>query len=296
MKKTWSSRSLGSRPQHGIFYALIRLTGTAGGYFLLIFVVSWYTLRPAVRGRSEAYIRRRFPESGLLARFLHTWKLQWAFGQCLVDRAAAGILGGFSFEREGHETLDALAGEGNGVILLAAHTGCWQMAPYALAGQAGRPVTVLVHRDAGDHDKHAHEHAGKAPPFQVINTGDGPGASIALMRVLRQGGLLCMMGDRVSGDREPAVTVLFYGSAVRMPVAAYRLASASGSPVVCAFAARTGPRRGRLRIMDVIRVPPDLGREASCYAPYAQRFASALERFSRENPGQFFNFYDLWEQ
>ncbi len=58
MSTRWSSRSLGSRLQHRIFYTVIRLAGALGGYFLLFFVVSWYTLRPAVRNRSRAYLSR----------------------------------------------------------------------------------------------------------------------------------------------------------------------------------------------------------------------------------------------
>jgi predicted LPLAT superfamily acyltransferase len=39
-----------------------------------------------------------------------------------------------------------------------------------------------------------------------------------------------------------------------------------------------------------------LGKSPENCAPYAQIFAAALERFCRENPYQFFNFYDVWEQ
>jgi predicted LPLAT superfamily acyltransferase len=294
MTVRWSSRSLGSRLQHGIFYSLIRLTGATGGYCLLLFVVSWYVLRPSVRNRSKAYLRRRFPGLGFFGFFFHAWQLHWTFGRCLVDRAAAGILGGFSFEQNFPEKLEAVAGGEKGAVLLAAHTGCWQMSPYALSAYAGVPVALLAHKEHGDIDRQAHEHAGAAPPFQIIEASAGIGVPIALMNFLRQGGFLCMMGDRVGNGAELSVPVMFLGSMILVPVTAYRLASASGSPVVCAFALRTGPRRGRLCIADILRIPAGLGNNVQAYAPYAQRFASALEGFVRENPYQFFNFYDLW--
>jgi predicted LPLAT superfamily acyltransferase len=292
----WSSRSLGSRLQHGIFYALIRCGGVFAGYGLLFFVVSWYTLRPSVRGRSAAYIRRRFPGAGPWRRFVHAWKLQWRFGQCLVDRAAAGILGDFVFERSFPETLAAVVAEGKGAILLSAHTGCWQMAPYALARHAARSVTVLAHKERGDYDKQAHEHAGGEAPFQVVVAGEGMATPVALLRVLRQGGLLCLMGDRLEGERQALCRVRFLGDALALPAMPFRLASATGAPLVCVFALRTGPRRGRLHVAAIIRVPEGLGRDGAQYAPYAQRFATALEDFVREHPCQFFNFYDLWGQ
>lgn len=291
----WSSRSLGSALQHRIFYALIRLAGVRAAYALLVFVVSWYTLRPAVRQRSAAYIARRFPKTGRAAGILHTWNLQWRFGQCLVDRAAAGILGGFSFEPLARVVRDQLPDRGMGLIMLTAHTGCWQMAPYALAEHDSASVAVLGHKGPGDIDKDVHEHGNTPLPFARISGDGGLGVSVALLALLRRGGIICMMGDRVMDAAEPAVAVSFYGSPVMVPAIAYRLASASGAPLVCAFALRTGSCRGRLCVADVIHVPPGIGRTPGSAAVYAQRYADALERFTRENPYQFFNFYNLWE-
>jgi predicted LPLAT superfamily acyltransferase len=296
----WSSRSLGSRAQHAVFYALIRAAGTTGAYALLFFVVTWYTLMPSVRRRCRAYLRRRFPGAGRTAAWMHAWKLQWSFGQCLVDRAAAGLRGGFTFEEihgeeiRGEDLRKPLA-EGKGVILLSAHTGCWQAAPHILAEISGLPVAVLLHSEPGDVDRQIHDHAGQAPPYRIFRAGGGPETVLALLRHLRQGGLLCLMGDRVEGSADQAVAVSFFGAPARMPCLAYRLASASGAPVLCVFALRTGPLRGRLYCADCIRPSAGLGRRTHEYRPYAQRFASALESFVLDNPYQFFNFYDLWE-
>ena len=295
MSPRWSSRSLGNRLQHAIFYRLIHVAGWPGAYALLFFVVLWYTLRPAVRSRSDAYIRRRFPEAGRFRRFVAAWRLQWNFGKVLVDRATAGIAGNFAFDTEAEEPLAALTREGKGVILLSAHTGCWQMGPQMLAGQTDLPVSVLVHKDAHDVDKQAHEHAGKAPPYDVIGAEDGPAALVALMNLLRRGQLLCMMGDRLTGGSEPSVTVNFLGSPVRLPYLAYRLASAAGVPIAVCFSLRTRPCAGSLILADVIRVPEGLGSKPEVYRLYAERYAAALEAFVREHPYQFFNFFNLWE-
>ncbi|MDR1686518.1 MAG: lipid A biosynthesis acyltransferase [Desulfovibrio sp.] len=295
MNAPWSSRSLGSRAQHAVFYALIRAAGTTVAYVLLFFVVTWYTLRPSVRRRSRAYLERRFPGAGRAAAWRHAWKLQWSFGQCLVDRAAAGLRGGFIFEEIRGEDPRPLLAEGNGVILLSAHTGCLQAATHALAEISGLPVIVLQHSEPDDVDKQIHEHTGQEPPYRILRTGGGPETVLALLRHLRQGGVLCLMGDRVEGSAEQAVRVSFLGAPVRMPCLAYRLASASGAPVLCVFARRTGPLRGSLHCAECIRPPAGLGRQAQAYRAYAQRFASALERFVLDNPYRFFNFYDLWE-
>ena len=81
----WNSRSIGSRLQHGIFYAIIRFLGRTPAYGLLFFVVLWYSLRPLTRSRSRPYLRRRFPEAGPFMRFVHRLRLNWNFGLTLVD-------------------------------------------------------------------------------------------------------------------------------------------------------------------------------------------------------------------
>jgi len=59
----------------------------------------------------------------------------------------------------------------------------------------------------------------------------------------------------------------------------------------------TVPRIGQsysLQLSKIIDVPPNLGRDAQDYTPYAQQFAYAIEEFTREYPWQFHNFFDLW--
>lgn len=298
----WSSRSLGSRFQYAVFYALIRFAGRRCAYTLLFFVVTWYTFRPSVRARSKAYRERRFPGSGFWAMLLHAWRLQWNFGLTLVDRATAGILGDFAFDHAAKERLRALEEEGEngeerrGLILLSAHIGCWQLSPYVLTGHTEKAVSVLVYREEGDIDRHVFEHTQTLPPFAMIRPDDGPLATVSLMANLRKGGMLCMMGDRLLGDDDPAVEASFFGRAIRLPYLPYRLASATGATVAICFALRTGPGRGTLFVSEVLRVAEGRGNNPEAYREHAWAFAAAMERFARKYPYQFFNFYNLWEQ
>lgn len=295
MNARWSSRSVATRFQHEFFYMLIRFCGVRSAYFFLFFVVSWYTLRPSVRSRSKSYLTRRFPDAGVWARFLHTWRLQWNFGLCLVDRAAAGIAGGFRFDEKVRRKLENLMRERKGVILLSAHTGCWHMSPYMLAGHGTAPISILVYREEADLDKLTHEHTSSAPPFRMIDAKKGVTASIALMNLLRRGELLCIMGDRTADGSDSVTGVTFLGGKISLSCTPYRLASASGAPIVVVFALRTGPLSGTLCLADVIRVPQDIGKATHMYEPHAQRLASGLEEYVRNHPYQFFNFYNLWE-
>ncbi len=294
--KSWSSRSIGSRLQHRIFYGLIRLEGRQAAYVLLFFVVLWYTLRPAIRARSAAYISRRFPEASARERFLHCFRLQMELGKSLVDRATAGILQDFTITAspEDEASLIRLHAEGRGVILLSAHVGCWQMAPAGLT-VVKAPVHLLLLREEGDVDRHYFDYPGQKPPVSLIDPLGYLGGTLEMTAALTKGDLVCTMGDRVLGHDRNTVAVPFMGGTIRVPISPYRLASATGAPIVIAFSLRTGPGQARHEIAAIIRVPPRLGTAGAAYLPYARKFAEALEEMTRRAPYQFFNFYDLWK-
>jgi predicted LPLAT superfamily acyltransferase len=290
--KAWSSRSFGSRFQHGIFYAVIGCFGRGAAHALLRLVVLWYVVcRPSVRRRADPYLRRRFPGRGRWGRFRDSYRLCLAFGQVLVDRAALGILGpGPGPGPEDRARLQELLAEGRGLILVTAHVGGWQLAMANLAGLEV-PVSLLMHRDPGDVDKQFFEHRQGAAPFTLLDPADFLGSTLEMLQVLRQGGVLCLMGDR--GQGAGTVPVPFLGAPVPLPYSPYKLASATGAPVAVIFPCQSQGQTP-LRLARVIRVPERLGRDPEAYRPYAQQFSQALEAFVAEHPYQFFNFYDMW--
>src|SRR5271157_2350326 len=90
----WSSKSIGSRFQHGVFYLLIRLKARWVISALLRAVVCYYILfRPSVRNRGSHYLSRRFPGLSLVGRLKATYWLDLSLGDVLIDRAALGIIG-----------------------------------------------------------------------------------------------------------------------------------------------------------------------------------------------------------
>jgi len=293
VKKNWNSRSLGSRFQHKIFYAVIRTFGRRAAYALLRLVVLWFVLfSPAVRRKAGHYLGRRFPGHGAWARLQDTYRLCLGFGRVLVDRAVLGILGPGE-PVAGHEDrarLKALLAEGRGLILVTAHVGGWQHAMATLE-TLGAPVSLLIHRDGGDVDKHFFEHGEGGPPFTLLDPADYLGSTLRMLQVLWAGEVLCIMGDRGMGSGTVAVD--FLGGPVLVPFSPYKLASATGAPIAVIFAFEQEGRM-TLQLAQTIRVPDGLGRKPAAYRPYAEQFSRALERFVADHPYQFFNFFDLW--
>lgn len=292
----WSSRSVGSNWQHQAFYLAIKMGGRWLAYLMLYFVVGYYVLFSRLaRERSSHYLQRRFPDASGVMNLWHCYRLILTFGKVLVDRAAVGIMGPKSFEicLDGREELLKLRDENRGMILMAAHVGCWQVAMSGL-GFLQRPVHMLMRREDGDIDRHYYEHAGIECPYQVIDPTGYLGGTLEMLGALKQGHIISVMGDRLLGSDRSTVVVDLLGEPVYLPFSAYKIASATGAPVVVFFTSKDGPASYRLKLAKVIRVPELKGRSAETFRPFAAEFSAALETYCQEHPYQFFNFFDLW--
>lgn len=292
----WSSRSVGTAWQHQFFYLLIRLGGRRAAYLVLYFIIFYYMLlRPDQRKKSEYYLRRRFPDSGSVSRFWQSYRLSLELGKVLIDRAAVGILGPevLSVTLQGRQELLDLVGEGQGLILMMSHVGCWQVAMAALRF-LNTPVNLLMQREEGDVDRHFFEHSGTGSPFRIIDPRGYLGGTLEMMGVLKKGEVLSVMGDRMLGSQRSSVPVRFLGDEMPVHFSSYKIASATGAPIAVLLSRKTGPSSYELEVAGVIRVPTDLGRSKEAYRPYAQSFARLLEEYTEKNPFQFFNFYDMW--
>jgi predicted LPLAT superfamily acyltransferase len=292
----WANRSLGTRLGHNIFYGLIRLGGRRTAYFALYFVVFYYMLfRPAIRRRTDYYLRRRFQNRKLPARFVDCYRMSLELGKILIDRATVGILGSEKMKATlyGRKKLLKLLDQRCGFILLMSHVGSWQVALSAL-DFINVPVHLLLEREQGNIERHYFEHTGNASPYRIIDPGSYLGGTLEMLEVLKKGEVLCVMGDRVSGSQKSTVKVEFLGAEAPFPYSAFKLASAAGVPIVVLFSYKNGPDSYALKISEIIRVPKNLGRSGKYFLPYVSQYIEALESFVQIHPYQFFNFYNMW--
>ena len=297
MKRSWSAKSVAGRMRHGIFHLLIRLGGVRAGYALLAPVVLWYTCLPRMRRRSMFYLARRFPAAGRFALFVHCFRLYFCFGKVLVDGAhAAHRPTLMEVAPEDIRTLTDLATEGKGVVVLTTHAGCWQQALGILSRHLPGRVAAVMHKDPEDYSRAAQAEEKQGIPLTVIDPAEGPGAALRMTHELTEGGIVGIMGDRLFHQAEAATSVSFLGQEARFPYAAFHLASTVGVPLAVVFARRTGPCHGALSLVRVLHLPPGLGKRPEAYREYVADYVALLEAYVAENPYQFFNFYNLWEQ
>ncbi len=292
----WSSRSLGSRLKHQIFYRVISCFGPRAAYPLLYAVVFYYSLRPGVFKRSRPYLSRRFPEAGPLEAWLHSYRLNLTFGLILLERAIMGLTGKMNFEDpdQGAATLKALLAEGRGLLILSAHVGAWQSGLGWLPN-LGVPVSIVQRRDEMDVDRHYFEHApGRAAPKIIDPSQPGP-ALAAMSGALLAGEAVCVMADRARPEDGLTITAPFLGGDVVLPGAPFYLSARLNSPMALVYTRRTGPSRVAGEVRASLK-PENFPADGQTWnlAGLAGQFLKGLEDFVQEEPYQYFNFYDQW--
>jgi predicted LPLAT superfamily acyltransferase len=288
----WSAQGIGKTWQQRFFYWLIRLLGKTPAYHISYIVTFWYALfYPSIRRRCSFYLERRFPEHrGSLRRFRDTYRLIRTFGVTLVDMTAFEVLGhrALTVHSPDHDRIIQFSNAAPGFVLLNAHIGCWQVC-MSMLGTIPKSISLVTLPERKT------QLASNDQITIAIDPTAGLGAIMQMTDSLLAGGIVVMMGDRTFGDAKNTVTVQFLGAPAAFPLTPYRLASATGLPVIILSAPRTGPRAYTVRLSKVIQVAPNLGRNPQAYAPYAQQFADCLEQFVQDYPWQFFNFFDLWQ-
>lgn len=257
--------------------------------------------RLALAGRLGAAAARWFPAERAtvrkaLARFTGaegraldalTRALFRTFAMCFSDlvstnrRPAAWLAARMVGRRTGTEWLDALGG---GAISLSAHVGSWELAGRLLAERSRRPTHVVVSE-------------GEAPELGpwVRRDGDGvrfvprsePTVSLELVAALRRGEVVALQGDRALGNAGD-VLVPFFGEPAPFPVGPFRLARATGVPIVPAFCLLDADHRYQIVVRPPLRVTP--GSEEAALAAWV----AGLEEVVGAHPTQWFNFFDVW--
>ena len=296
--ENWSSRSVGANWQHRFFYLLIRLGGRHIAYPFLYPVVLYYLIfRPDQRLKSRYYLDRRFPGRTGFAAIKDSYRMIMSLSQSLVDRALVGICGPEILKTEfprGDELFN-LAAAGRGLIILTTHVGCWQAAMIYLS-KLKRPVHMLMQQDEGDIDRHYFEHKGEENPFHIIDPTGFLGGTVEMVAALRQGDVVCIMGDRLKGSQENSLAVDFLGAPVKFPLAAWKLAAVTGAPLAILFPLKTGPDCYRIELAEIIEVDRKDARPLERLKPYLSRYVQSLEKLCAKEPYQFFNFYDMWKR
>jgi len=200
----------------------------------------------------------------------------------------------FDFEIHGEEELRRLLNDGNGLFLMGAHLGSFEVIRAIGWKNADLRVAMVMHQ-------------GNAQKIIATLTTINPtsardiielGRIYSLLQVqerLEAGGVVGMLADRTPGE-EVLRSVQILGADANLPVGPFRMAALLRRPVVFMTGLYLGGNRYAVHFdtladfSTVTREQRDAAVEAAI-----SRYAALLDQYCRKAPYNWFNFFDFWQ-
>jgi predicted LPLAT superfamily acyltransferase len=294
----WTRRAeLGSAWSLSLMRWLSLRLGRRVSRWVLPFIVAYfYVAAPQARRASRAYLARALsgrPGARDVLRHFH------AFASTVHDRAY--LLNDrfdlFRIEIVDADVVDAALAEGHGAFLVGAHFGSFEVlrAVTRSAAAQGRryDVTMAMYADNARRINAALARLAPQVRSPIIALGQAD-AMLQVQQTLDEGGLVGFLADRAVGE-SGTIEAPFLGSPAPFPLGAFRLAAVLRRPVLFMEGVYLGGNCYRVRFASLA----DFSRTARAERDDAvrravQTYAAALDAACRDNPYNWFNFYDFW--
>lgn len=225
-----------------------------------------------------------------LAAHLAGRRVLGEFAHCLTDALEMAGKPDRPFERA-YENVrhftDAIAG-GKGVILVTAHTGSWEVGGRLLKLSRDVRTTMVMAAEVNAGARAYVDELRKRSGVDVVYaSGNDPSTAITLLSRLRANEVIAIQIDRPPPTEKILETTLA-GVRWNVPEGPFRLAQASGAPIIPVFLRRSGYRRYTFSLTEPIVIPRRATPEQ--LKAGAQQATDALEAFVKRFPDQWFHF------
>lgn len=220
------------------------------------------------------------------------------FAESLTDglESVAKGLDGYELESPSDGRFTDAIDRGRGVILLTAHTGSWEVVGRLIGKNHRAPVTMVMTQEQNASTRafaDAIRQGSAEGDFEVAYVGSDPLAALPLVSALRRGRIVALQFDRVPAGMA-SVTVPFFGVHQPFPLGPFKLAQATGAPMVVALTRRVGHRRYAVEIPSVIEIPRSgKATKDAAVVDAISKVAKDVETFVRNHPSQWFHFERL---
>ena len=212
----------------------------------------------------------------------------------LMSRLRGERLQALIGRRSNPQPLEAALAAGHGAILISPHLGTWELGGLGLA-DLGYRVNVLTYREPDELVNEQRKQVREARGIGVIyvdRDDSSPLAIIEAVNALRRNEIVCLIGDRDGSSN--TVVVPFFGHPTPLPAGAAHLALATGAPVIPVFVVLENDGRYATLMEEAIFFSARHGHNREVVQQGMTRLAAVFERYIRQYPDQWYNFFDFW--
>jgi len=194
---------------------------------------------------------------------------------------------------DGLEVMDEALAEGKGVVAITGHIGNWELLA-AFFGLKGYPVAVIATPVKGARLNAANIELRESVNVETIPR-EGPGASRAILRTLKQGRILAILMDQNTHGQ--SADVPFFGRPAPTPIGPAALSLRTGAAVVGVFIHRQEDGTHVITVSRPALPKPDeaaaMGRDA-WYTEATARLTALIESEVRRRPDEWVWWHRRW--
>jgi predicted LPLAT superfamily acyltransferase len=244
------------------------------------------------RAASQAYLARALDRTV-------TWQDRYrhvlAFSTTIHDRVFLlnDLFDRFQIEHFGTEQLHDEYQSGNGVLLLGAHLGSFEVLRALVRKNPHLKMSMAMYPENAQRINRALTAINPHAMQDIISLGTLD-AMLAVSAKLDEGAFVGLLADRAAGPNQYR-TLPFLGAPAQFPIGPFRLAAMLKRPVYFMAGVYLGGNRYAVHFEQLESFSaPAVNREAAV-STLMQNYVAALERYCRAHPYNWFNFYDFWQ-
>ena len=201
------------------------------------------------------------PEWNSIRAFFGAWRVFWNFAVTYVDALRCQTeTGALDWVIEGIENFEDLADREEGCIILTAHMGNYDIAAPMFSSRFRQTLYAVRAPEREPDTQKARESELRKievghPKYRTLYNTDNSHLGVELARLLREGNLVAVQGDRVVFDVSPMEVDVEPHLIFRLPKGPLYLAQVTHAPCFPLFIIRDGWRRYRVIVFPELKLP-----------------------------------------
>ncbi len=266
--------------------------GRGVGRLFLYPIVCYFILFSATTRFSRSYLQRSL---GRTPTIIDVFRHYYSFANMLLDRVylLSGKTQAFDVQLHGDEILDELINKNKGIILLGSHLGNFDLLRIFSTKYSNIKIKAVMNDTSAQKINQVFEKLNPSLKDEVIYIGD-PESMLMLKEFVQQGNLAGILADRVETDNR-AVSCHFFNQMTQFPGGPLIVASLIQAPVILCFGLHNKNNQYDVYFhlfSEQIHLPRAERQEKLTL--YMQEYADILEQHCKDNPYNWYNFYDFW--
>ncbi len=278
-----------------VIVTIARKMGRPVARFLLYPITLFFFVRSGrIRAASRQFLGRAL---GRRPGWIDLFRHQHVFASTILDRVffLGEDFAPFDLRFHGRDEISDCIDRGQGVILLGAHFGSFEVMRCFGMSVRDLPVNILIYEDNSQRITGLLNALNPKVAQSVINIGR-PDALIKVKERLDAGEIVGILGDRIASG-EKSVALPFLGEEARFSLGPMMIANVTKAPVFLFYGIYRGKARYDIvfeKLAERIDIPRAEREEGM--KRWVGAYAEHLEAKAKEAPFNWFNFYDFWEK